>query len=89
MGFRFQKRIKLMPGVTLNVSKSGVTTSVGTRDARVTVGRGKVRKTVGLPGSGVSHTSVRQATPNKGQATVWVWIVVVAVVLVVLAGALK
>ena len=28
MGFRFQRRIKIMPGVTLNVGKHGVTTDV-------------------------------------------------------------
>lgn len=58
MGFRFQRRIRILPGVTINVSKSGLSTSFGVRGARVTVGRGKRRVTVGLPGSGLSHTSV-------------------------------
>lgn len=31
MGFRFQRRIKIMPGVTLNVGKRGVSTSIGRR----------------------------------------------------------
>ena len=33
MGFRFQKRIKIMPGVRLNLSKSGASWSVGPRGA--------------------------------------------------------
>lgn len=59
MGFRFQKRLKIMPGVTLNLSKSGVSTSVGTKGARATFGHGKTRTTLGIPGSGLSHTEVR------------------------------
>lgn len=58
MGFRFQKRIKLLPGVTVNLSKSGVSTSVGPRGAKITVGHGKTRTTVGIPGTGLSHTVV-------------------------------
>lgn len=69
MGFRFQKRVKLFPGVTLNLSKSGVSTSVGIKGARITKGHGKTRATVGLPGSGLSQTVTSsnegpQATPE-------------------------
>lgn len=59
MGFRFQKRVKLLPGVTLNLSKKGVSTSLGVKGARVTYGHGKKRTTIGLPGTGLSHTSVK------------------------------
>lgn len=62
MGFRFQKRIRILPGITLNLSKKGVSTSIGTRGARVTLGHGKTRTTVGIPGSGLSHTTI---TSNK------------------------
>lgn len=31
MGFRFSKRITLLPGVRLNISKSGISTSIGPR----------------------------------------------------------
>lgn len=67
MVFRFQKRIKLLPGVTLNVIKGGLSTSVGVKGARVTVGRGKTRTTVGLPGTGISHSVVsgRENAPPK------------------------
>lgn len=71
MAFRFQKRIKLLPGVTLNVSKGGLSTSVGVKGARVTVGRGKTRTTVGLPGTGISHSVVsgsKSAPPQPSSA---------------------
>lgn len=58
MAFRFQKRIKLLPGVTINLSKRGVSTSLGVKGARITKGHGKTRTTLGLPGSGISHTSI-------------------------------
>jgi len=58
MGWRFRRSAKILPGIRLNLSRSGVSTSVGVRGAHVTVGHGKVRETVGLPGSGVSYTHV-------------------------------
>jgi hypothetical protein len=62
MGFRFSRRIKILPSITLNVSKSGVSTSIGGRGARVTLGRGKIRETVGIPGTGISYTHVESTT---------------------------
>lgn len=59
MGLRFQKRIKTLPGVTLNLSRSGISTSIGTTGARVTLGHGQTRTTVGAPGTGISHTQIK------------------------------
>ncbi len=57
MGFRFWRRIRIAPGVTLNLSKSGGSLSFGPRGAKFTVGpRGK-RVTVGLPGTGLFYTT--------------------------------
>ncbi len=55
--FRFFKRVKVLPGLTMNLSKSGPSFSVGVRGAHVTMGRHGVRKTVGIPGTGVFYTS--------------------------------
>ena len=55
--FRFFRRVKLMPGVTMNLSKSGPSFSFGARGAHVTVGRRGVRRTVGIPGTGLFYTS--------------------------------
>lgn len=57
MGFRFQRRIKIMPGVTLNVGKRGVSTSIGRRGAHITFGQNGVRTTVGSPEASWPHLS--------------------------------
>jgi len=56
LGLRIRRTIKVFPGLTLNLSKSGVSASVGVRGARVTVGKTGIRKTVGIPGTGLSYT---------------------------------
>lgn len=65
MGFRLSKRLKILPGVTLNLSKSGVSVSAGVRGAKVTVGKNGVRQTVGLPGTGLSHTTYTKHGNNS------------------------
>jgi uncharacterized protein DUF4236 len=57
MPLRFFRRIRIAPGVSVNLSKSGASVSVGPRGAKVTVGPRGVRKTVGLPGTGVYYTT--------------------------------
>lgn len=57
MGFRFRKSVKLLPGVRLNFSTRGVSTSLGGRGATVNIGRKGARATVGLPGTGLSYTT--------------------------------
>ena len=56
MAFRFFRRTKLFPGVSLNLSKSGASLSFGPRGAKVTVGPKGIRKTVGIPGTGAYWT---------------------------------
>jgi tetratricopeptide (TPR) repeat protein len=57
MGFRFWRKIKIAPGVTLNLSKSGGSLSFGPRGAKFAVGSRGKRATVGLPGTGLFYTS--------------------------------
>jgi tetratricopeptide (TPR) repeat protein len=57
MGFRFWRRKKLLPGVTLNLSKSGASLSFGPRGAKFTVGSSGKRGTVGIPGTGLFYTT--------------------------------
>lgn len=55
MGFRFQRRVRILPGVHLNLSKSGLGLSVGVRGAHVGItARGRGYASAGLPGTGVS-----------------------------------
>ena len=56
MGFRFRRSFKVAPGFRLNLSKSGVSTSVGRRGLWFTIGPRGTRTTVGIPGTGLSYT---------------------------------
>ncbi|HIF9161595.1 DUF4236 domain-containing protein [Photobacterium damselae] len=56
MGFKFRKRIKIAPGLHVNISKSGVSTSIGKPGATVNIGKKGVNATVGIPGSGLSYS---------------------------------
>lgn len=51
---RFRKSVKIMPGVRLNFSKSGVSTSIGRRGATVNVSKRGIRSTLSIPGTGLS-----------------------------------
>jgi tetratricopeptide (TPR) repeat protein len=55
MGFRFQRRIKIAPGVRLNLSKSGLGLSAGPRGASVSVGPSGAHAHLGVPGTGLSY----------------------------------
>jgi hypothetical protein len=66
MGFRFHRSIRLLPGVRLNLSKSGISTSIGTRGAWLTFGKRGTRATVGISGTGISYT---QTLPRHQQHT--------------------
>src|SRR4051812_4783227 len=55
MGLRFRRSVRLFPGVRLNFSHSGVSTSVGVRGASITLGARGVYGNVGIPGSGLSY----------------------------------
>ena len=59
MAMRFRKSIKLMPGVRVSLSKSGISGSLGTNGARVSANsKGQVRGTAGLNGTGLSNTTM-------------------------------
>ena len=54
MSILFRRRIKIIPGVRLNISKSGLSASVGVRGASVTFGgRGGTYANLGIPGTGI------------------------------------
>jgi uncharacterized protein YgiM (DUF1202 family) len=63
MGLRFQKRLRILPGVRINLSKSGLSTSLGPRGADVNIGRSGVTTNAGIPGTGVSY---RQKLGGRG-----------------------
>ena len=82
MGFRFRRRVKLFPGVAVNVSATGISTSFGGPGATVNVGRRGTRATIGLPGTGVSYSERLSGPTGDRKAGARV------VVLVIVVGAL-
>jgi L,D-peptidoglycan transpeptidase YkuD (ErfK/YbiS/YcfS/YnhG family) len=84
MGFRFRKRIKILPGFWFNISKSGISTSIGSKGLTVNLKDGKTRTTVGIPGTGLSYRTTSTSTPEESAPTRsgipdWVWVLVVVV----------
>ncbi len=57
MGFRFRRSIRIAPGLRINLSKSGLSATVGRPGASVNIGRRGVTGTAGLPGTGLSYQS--------------------------------
>ncbi|HZK76310.1 MAG TPA: DUF4236 domain-containing protein [Candidatus Kapabacteria bacterium] len=77
MGIRFRKYIKLMPGVRLNISKSGVSTRIGPRGLSVNIGKRGTYLNAGIPGTGIFEREKLSTTGDhshgepysNGQAT--------------------
>ena len=72
MGFRFRKSVKIAPGIRLNFSKSGMSTSIGRRGAILNISKRGTRSTVGIPGTGISYSSYssskRSPAPHRNMA---------------------
>jgi len=66
MALRFQRRIRIAPGVSLNLSKRGIGASVGPRGAKISVGRRGVYGNVGLPGTGLSYREKLNKRGTRG-----------------------
>ena len=70
MGFRFRKSIRLLPGIRINLSKSGVSTSIGKPGATINISERGTQGTVGIPGTGISYSeklsSHKPDVPSKG-----------------------
>jgi len=67
MGFRFFKRVTLIPGLRVNLSRSGPSLSIGHRGGWFTIGPRGNRVTVGGLGTGLYYTErVPPATAPHG-----------------------
>lgn len=58
MGWRFRRTVRLFPGLSLNFSNSGISTSIGPRGAKINLGKRGTRATFGIPGTGLSYSSL-------------------------------
>ena len=67
MGLRFHRRIRVLPGVHLNLSRSGIGASIGGRGAHVGItARGQRYASIGIPGAGVSWREYeRRSAPRQ------------------------
>lgn len=88
MGWRFQKRIRILPGFTLNLSKSTTSLTVGRKGASINLGPRGNHLNAGLPGTGLStrhrlgaktarreDQAVRPAPPDRAA-----WLIAIVII---------
>lgn len=66
MAWNYRKRIKIAPGVHLNFSKGGVSTSIGPKGAKINIGKNGTYLHTGIPGTGLYS---RQKISGKNNRT--------------------
>lgn len=86
MGLRFSKRVKLLPGLRMNLGLRGVSFSVGGRGKSITFGRRGTHVNLGIPGTGISYRQridgQRQPTGRRAGLTRHEWyLALVAIIL--------
>lgn len=91
MGLRFTRRFSIIPGLRVNLSKSGASLSIGHRGAWYTVGPRGRRATIGLPGTGIYWTETvprHAAPPHAGHRLAFAMVITAGLVLIYLAAQL-
>lgn len=75
MALRFRKSFKVAPGVRINLSKSGVSTSVGGKGLTANLSKRGTRVAAGIPGSGLSasklYTSGKKGAAEATRTPMW------------------
>lgn len=63
--FQFRKRVKLAPGLSLNVSKKGLGLSAGPKGVKTSISaQGRITGSAGIPGSGISYRKTLSGSSN-------------------------
>lgn len=65
MGWRFRRTLRILPGLRLNISKGGVSTSVGGHGLTANISRRGLRTTAGLLGTGLSYTKLHSGNREQ------------------------
>ena len=65
MGFRFRKYFGVLPGVRVNLGKKRVSVSIGARGLTANISKDGIRKTVSLPGTGLSYSSYQKHSERQ------------------------
>jgi len=90
MAIRFRKSIRIAPGLRVNLSKSGVSASVGGNGLTGNIGKHGTRVTAGVPGSGLSASKFykRQQADDSSASTgsVVVWLAVIGLLVWMIWG---
>lgn len=68
MGVRYRKSIKIVKGARVNVSKSGLSLSLGGAGHSVNYSSKGKKVTVGIPGSGISYSTYQKKPDGKENA---------------------
>lgn len=78
MGFRFRQRIKIFPGVYINIGKKGITsTSLKAGWFTTNINAKGVKNTVGAHGTGLSYETKRSRHTGKGLVLTFIACVVI------------
>lgn len=87
MAFRIRKSFKIAPGIRINVSKSGLSTSIGGKGTTVNLSKRGTKVTSSLPGTGLSSSKlfgganigVANTAPTPMWAHIVTWLIIAAV----------
>jgi DNA-directed RNA polymerase subunit RPC12/RpoP len=69
MSWRFRQSFKIIPGLKLNLSRSGLSTSIGGSPFTVNLGPRGLYATASVPGTGISFRQRLGAEPGRPQQT--------------------
>lgn len=62
---RFWKRIRIFPGIYLNIGKKGISISFGPRGIKYTVGTKGKRFSAGIPGTGIYYVNKKNMKKKR------------------------
>jgi hypothetical protein len=65
MGWKYRKRVKILPGFYLNLSKSGMSATVGMKGFSVNMGKNGTYLNTGIPGTGIYDRVRLDNQPNE------------------------
>lgn len=69
MAWSYRKRIKIAPGVNLNLSKSGISTSFGPKGAKISIGPKGTSLYTSIPGTGIYNRTKLNSYSSKNRNT--------------------
>ncbi|MGA4448004.1 DUF4236 domain-containing protein [Ectopseudomonas chengduensis] len=92
MALRIRRSFKVAPGIRLNVSKSGLSTSVGGKGLTGNLSKRGVKVTAGIPGIGISTSKLygskgkqrREPEPAAAETRAAEYVIAVLVVIALL-----